>query len=455
MRRIFFGLLVFTSQAHAGDFFDLYRTAARQDLTLAAARHDLDASLQSVPEARAALLPQITAQGGFSHQTLHETSIAQGYALTDSGLILSTEKNVTSYRYSDRSLSLTLSQTLFDWSEFASLSQAHKVAAAANAVYRSAQEAFIYQFADAYLGVLGATDAMQADIDARAAYEQQLSAAKARLASGFAAITDVRSSQASFDSADAQVIVDRRSVGSAIRALEKMTDCSVGNMRHLKQQIPLILPEPESEDEWAKAASDNNWDVLNAFYGAEVARNQIDVYKGELLPSARLKGQIVREDANYKLGSNSRQGQVGIEVSWNVFQGGLVSARIHEANQTFQGKTSRYELQRRSAIVDTKDAYEAVVTGIASINAYKQSVVSNELNLDAARTGKELGSRTEVDVLNAQQALGSAQKSYYKARYDYLRAILTLKRLAGTLDESDVGAMDRLLVDDPPKDVDR
>ena len=87
-----------------------------------------------------------------------------------------------------------------------------------------------------------------------------------------------------------------------------------------------------------------------------------------------------------------------------------------------------------------------MISGIASVQANKQAVLSNQPSLEASQVGLKVGTRTEVDVLTAQQALAAAQRSYYQSRYDYLRSVLSLKQQAGRLAEADLIDIDNLLV---------
>jgi len=76
-------------------------------------------------------------------------------------------------------------------------------------------------------------------------------------------------------------------------------------------------------------------------------------------------------------------------------------------------------------------------------------VISNQTSLDATLVGLRVGTRTEIDVLNARQALAAAQKSYYQSRYAYLNSVLALKQDAGRLTENDLADIDKVLAAGP------
>ena len=72
------------------------------------------------------------------------------------------------------------------------------------------------------------------------------------------------------------------------------------------------------------------------------------------------------------------------------------------------------------------------------MKALKQAVVSNQSALEATEAGYQVGTRTVVDVLNAQRLLYAAQRDYFRSRYDYVVSLLKLKQAAGQISEGDL-----------------
>jgi outer membrane protein len=108
---------------------------------------------------------------------------------------------------------------------------------------------------------------------------------------------------------------------------------------------------------------------------------------------------------------------------------------------------TQLDAQERLVERNTRDAYQGVVTGAARVKAFRQAVVSSRTALDASETGLEVGTRTAVDVLNAQQQLYAAERDYLQSRYDYLLSVLRLKAAAGRLTAVDLQEIDALLVE--------
>jgi len=450
--------------ACANDLLDYYHIAQQQDQTLKAALYARDAAIEARPQALSYLLPQLTAAGTYERDREHAlasssfnslggtgtgtTAGTAGGTTTGTGTVIAAGGSGVSY-YNTKGYSLTLTQALFNWSAFQTLSQASKQVAEAEATYRSAEQSLLYRLADAYFTVLYAQDTLQADIDARNSYQKQFLQAQKQFEVGLAAITDVRNAQASLDTASATVIADQRALDSAKRSLGQIIGKPVQQIDGLKNDIPLAAPEPLAEDQWVSAALQDNPDLMTAFDTAEAARKSIEVYRGSYLPTLSLQGSVGRQISSYELETDNIDDAIGVQLNWNIFQGGLVASQVRQAKATYKQTQAQYESERRVVDQGARDAYEQVISGIASVKADKQAVISNQTSLEASQVGLRVGTRTEVDVLTAQQALATAQRTYYLARYDYLRGVLSLKQEAGRLTENDLAGVDDLLQSTP------
>jgi outer membrane protein len=442
MRRLIVGALTFSVPALAGanGLLDAYHLAQEQDQTFQAALHQRDASIEARPQAWSALLPQLTGQGSWDRNRLHVLS-STGSTTGTTG----TADSKTTEWYSTKSYSLSLSQTIFDWSQFQTVAQADKQVAEAEATFRSAEQQLITRTAAAYFAVLSAQDTLRADLDAQASFQQQLEQAQKKFDVGLAAITDVRNAQASYDTSTALVIADRTAMDNAKRALSTIVGQPVDAIADLQTDIPLVAPYPASSQDWSKAAGTDNPDLMSAFYASEAARKQISIYRGQYLPTLSAGGQLNRSDSHSKFGSDTLSDAVGLTLNWNIFQGGLTTSQVRQARASYQQSLAQYELQRRTVDQSTRNDYEGVVSGIASVKANKQAVISNQTSLDATQVGLRVGTRTEIDVLNARQLLAAAQKSFYQSRYAYLNSLLALKQDAGRLGENDLAEIDKLV----------
>ena len=118
--------------------------------------------------------------------------------------------------------------------------------------------------------------------------------------------------------------------------------------------------------------------------------------------------------------------------------GGLISSRVREAVANEDRARQELDSARRTAELNARQTYLGVTSGIAQVRALEAALVSSQSSLDSTRLGQEVGVRTQIDVLNAQQQLSQTRRDLAQAKYNYIFALLRLKSAAGQLTEQDV-----------------
>jgi outer membrane protein len=144
---------------------------------------------------------------------------------------------------------------------------------------------------------------------------------------------------------------------------------------------------------------------------------------------------------------NTKSASIGLEVSVPIYQGGGVSSRAREAVANMARAQSELDNARRQARLDARQALLGVQSGIALTQALRQAVKSGETQVRSTRRGLEVGVRTRVDVLNAEQQLFTTRRDLSAARYQALISGLLLKSHAGVIGEPDLKGLDAMLKD--------
>jgi outer membrane protein len=209
------------------------------------------------------------------------------------------------------------------------------------------------------------------------------------------------------------------------------------------------LPEPANMDTWVKQAEEDSLGVATFRSGLELARREVQRQRGGYMPALDLQASYAdnRNTSTTIVGTNidTTTTQFGVVLGWNLFEGGATDSRVREAvaNQ----EKARYELDdaRRQSRLEARQGFLGVMSGDAQVRALEQALVSSEAQLRSTRLGLEVGVRTRVDLLNAQQQYFTTQRDLSAARYRTLLAGLQLKAAAGILGESDVKVLDALL----------
>lgn len=429
-------VLLLSPAAGANELLVVYERALSQDMQLEAARHARDAAVEARPQARAALLPQIN--GSYGHQEQNEKG-TEGFG---GGPEQPVDRDSTL-----KGLTVTLDQALFDWAAYLRYDQAGDQAALAQAQYRGAEQALILRTTEIYFALLSAADNLRFAVAEQGAFERQLDLGKQRFEVGLAAITETQEAQARFDLSVAAQISAEQQLDNAREALREITGSSDSRLAALQDEIPLRLPEPATVEPWLATASANNLELIAAATQSEIARKGVDVAQAGHLPTLGAQAQYQDSEADGARFTGELETQtVGVQVRLPIFSGLAARSRVNQARATRDQIEAQHIGTQRAVERRTRDAFLAVRAGASRVKALKQAVLSGGTALEASSTGLEVGTRTTVDVLNAQSALSSAQRDYARARYDYLLSVLRLKAAAGTLGAKDLAEIDALLV---------
>ena len=128
-----------------------------------------------------------------------------------------------------------------------------------------------------------------------------------------------------------------------------------------------------------------------------------------------------------------------------IFSGGLTQSRVREAVALRDRAEQDYENVQRNVAQQVRASFLNVTSGIAQVRALEQALVSTQSQLDSTILGRDVGVRTSVDVLNAQQQAIQTRRDLLQARYNYLLNTLRLKAAAGQLAEPDIEEVNRAL----------
>jgi outer membrane protein len=211
----------------------------------------------------------------------------------------------------------------------------------------------------------------------------------------------------------------------------------------------LVTPSPDNLDAWSARAEQSNLSILIATASLNLATLEVDRNRAAREPVVDAIGSYGHAEglglSSAFANSTLRQWAVGVQVSMPLYTGGLIDSRVREALANQDKARQDVEVAKRSAAQSARTSFLNVSNGIAQVKALEQALVSAEVALASSKLGMEVGVRTNVDVLNAQQQVFSARRDLAKARYDVITNSLRLKAAAGDLTEADIEAVNRAL----------
>ena len=432
--------------AAANDLKQYYDLALTRDTTLAAAQFQRDALIEARPQALAQWLPQVSANVGATRERVnYDSGPSLGTQAVDCA-ISSSASNQYCYGTA-HSLGLNLSQTLWSFQSFAQLKEANFQVAAAEASYQGAQESLVLRVAQAYFGILSAADQLDTNRAERDSFATLLNQAKAREQTGVGPRSDVDQAQAFYDATEQNVIDAQNALDDANLAMTEIIGQPVSKAEPLREDIPLVAPDPASADDWVVSARQDNFDVRTAQLKMEAASRDIAVQRGRALPTISLIGSGSKLTQNEVLGGNQTLDTVGVSFSWPLFQGGAVASAVRQSRALYHEAQATYDATLRDAERQARAAFRGIVTGIQRIAAAHRAVDSGARGVEAMRRNVEFGTGTEFELLDAQNNYYAARRAYNQTRYDYLTNVLILKQQAGRLTEMDLVAIDNLLIE--------
>ncbi len=432
--------------AHANDLKQYYELALTRDTTLQAAHFQRDALIEARPQAIAQWLPQVSANALAERERVgFNLGPALGSQAADCA-ISSTASSQRCYGTA-HSLGLNMSQTLWSFQSFSQLKEANFQVAAAEASYQGAQQNLLLRVAQAYFQILSAADQLATNVAEREAFSTLLNQAKSRQQTGVGPRSDVDQAQAFYDATEQGVIDARNALDDAYLSLTVIVGQHVESVAPLREDIPLLSPEPASADDWVSSARQDNFDVRTAQLNMEAASRDISVQRGRGLPTIFLTASGSKITQDVVLGGNQNLDTVSVAFNWPLFQGGAIASAMRQSRALFRQSQTAYESAQRDTERQTRAAFRGIVTGIQRIGASRRAVDSSQLAVEAMRRNVEFGTGTEFELLNAQNNYYTARRAYSQARYDYLTSVLTLKQQAGRLTEQDLISIDNLLIE--------
>jgi protease secretion system outer membrane protein len=416
-----------TTPSWALDLLTSYRQALTSDATFLAARSNLEAIRENVPQAFAGLLPQVSASGQFTTNHLDQKVPVAG----------GTFHREINYRADSANLSLR--QPIYRKANWAQLSFAEAQVAAAEANFEKDRQDAGLRVAGAYFDVLIAQTRvrlLQAQLEA---YEGQLKLAQRAFEAGEGTRTDIDDARsralqarASLTEADYTLNSTRRTLAALIgRPAEALADV-------VPERLPLNPPEPATLDGWLQEADGANPELASLRHQVEMARQDVERQRAGHHPTVDfIAGRAYGSNqSSAEINQRNITDYVGVQVAVPIYSGGAVSSAVRQAVANLSRAQSLMDAARSRIAVETERSYYGVAQGIEKVRAFEAAVEAANQAVISTRIGVGAGTRTTVDVLNAVQRAAEAAMNLAQARYDFLQYRLRLAAAAGQLDDT-------------------
>lgn len=409
------GLVGSAGPAHGQTLEDALIAAYINNPTLLAQRASLRATDEQVPQALSEWRPTI------------EMSFDAGTSAVRSFTTTGPDRG---QHREPRTMSLSFSQPLFNGGRtLAATRSAENTVKAGRARLVAVEQDVFLDAVTAYMDVYRDQAVVELNVNNERVLERQLEATTDRFEVGEITRTDVHQAQARLAKATADRIQAAGNLEASRAAYTNVIGEAPGR---------LLAPTPgldrvDKAMEAVKAAVDGNPDMIAAEYDRRAALNDVVETRGELLPTIDLSGSAKRAFQTASETSRIDGYEAKVTLTVPLYQAGAVYSRLRKARQTVQERRRDVDKARRDVTEQATRTWEALQTVRARIASFNTQIEAAEVALEGVEREATVGSRTVLDVLDAEQELLDARVSLVRAQRDEMVAIFELKAAMGRL----------------------
>lgn len=420
-----------------GSLAAAFQRAFRTNPDILAQRASVRATQESIPQARAGLLPQVSA-----------TTYAG--VLSARSLLSGPPNTFQSTSAFQRGVALTATQTLFDgWRTQNSVLQAQSQVGSQREQMRAIEQSVLLDVATTYLAVSTGQALVAVQRQNVGFLRETLNTTRTRLASGVATPTDLSQAEArlsrgmaDLSSTETDLLIARdrflRIVGAPPAA-------------RLAPVSPVDRLIPGSRDASRDIAGRENPVVLAAVSTVKSAESAIRVAQGQMLPQVSLQAQVARDIGIDVSTLRTDSAQVVGRVTVPLYAGGAPESQVRQSRELLGQAQMQLDGARTQSRSAAYAGHAALDNATFTIRAATAEVRAAELTVDGVRKQVDAGLRTLTDLLNAQQDMVNARARLLQATSDRLVASYTILAATGRLELPRLGIAQPAVGSPPPQ----
>lgn len=393
--------------------------------TLQAARAALRAVDENVPTALAGWRPQVQIAGSAGY--------IEGTNIQHNSLIGATTRS--SALRGTNTEQLQVVQPLYrGGATRAGTNRAENQVMAQRATLMAAEQTAFINAVNAYVSVIQATQVLALNINNEQVLARQLEATRDRFRVGEITRTDVAQAEAALAGATAT----RQTADGSLQTARSQYQQIVGEWPgKLIEPQPLRLPAKAIEQA-RDLASNNNPNVVAALFTDASNKDNVDLQWAKLMPQLSLQGTLSRAEDSTTVNLTQKTAQIVVSATIPIYQGGSEYAAIRQAQQQRQQSQRQVDDARRTAVQNLTQAWTTYVSAKAAIDSTREQIRSNEIALEGVQREAIVGSRTTLDVLNAEQTLLNSRVTLVQNLSSLLNASYSVAAATGKLNARDL-----------------
>lgn len=430
-------LLCYALAARPMDLLQAYQAAQSNDATILASRATAMAERERLPQAKAQLYPNLSANLSRNNNRLSSTAPN----------LLGVEQT-TDTSYPSNNKTLTLRQPVFRKQLMAQYRQAEAQVEDAEAALAVEEQNLAVRVSSAYFEAMLTHDQLALVLAQQKAYTEQLDAARKTYAAGSGTRTDVDEAQARFDMNRAQEIEARQNVDYTLQQLQTLVNQPIDKLATLAvTKLDLLEPQPNRLQDWVERAELNNPQLQSLKARVEIARQETEKARSGHYPTLDAIAQYTDSDSESVTNTKQRyvNKSLGVQLNIPLFAGGYVNSQVRQALASQERAEQLLEAGRRDLGLRVAKEFRGMTENIPKIKALEQALRSADQLVLSSQKSFQAGSRTLLDISNAEQQRMVVQRDLAQSRYMYLISKVRLLALVGGANLDAVAALNRAL----------
>lgn len=443
-------VILVASPGGATDLIDAWRAAQQHDLEFAAAGAAHRAGEARRTQAGTLWRPSVQLTGTAGRMS-NETSIngaqfsAPGFAQTDGASFNTSVTNGAMGRWA-----IEARQPLVSRERQAQGRQLELSADVADLEWQNAQQTLMLTTAQRYFDVVLTSESLRVLQRQQGAVDRALTETKDRHALGDIPVTDTYEAAARAEAIKAQILATETDLQLKQIALSDVTGLQPDAMHLLVPAKESVWGSVRALDRWLADAADRNPLLRTHLIRTEVATEEAAKFSLAASPTIDLVAQGGQERLSGNgdfgaAGNNSSNIMIGVQITVPLYTGGYRSARQEEALHLADKARTDADRTRQQIALQTRAAWLSLTVGAGRIAALAEALKANQARLDATRLGVQVGDRTTLDLLNAENDTANAELVLLQARIGSLMDRLRLAALSGQLDEAQLQSVNGTL----------
>lgn len=418
-------LAVFPARAEILTLKDALGIAYQTNPQLAGEQAQLRATDENVAQANAGWRPTVNGQASFGiedSRTVPKSIFAQ---------------SPETFLHPETA-GVTVSQPLFRGGRtFAEVGRAKAQVRQERARLIAIEQSVLLNAVNAYMNVVRDSATYQLQVSNVAALQKQLDAARTEFKFGEVTKTDVAQAEARLAGAQAGLLTAQGQLYASRAAFTQI----IGRRPELLQAYPPFPDMPATQNDAMFAALKLNPNILAAHENEQAAKFAVDDAEGALAPQVSLQGQYEysRNSLSFGAGTNNHIAAITTQVTVPIYQGGAEWATIKQQKELHgQSQLQIFDAERqvRQAV---ETAWQGFQAAQAAIRANLAQVKADQLAYEGVQKERSAGTRTVLDVLNAEQELLNAEVAVVVSRHDAYVAAHQVLAAAGLLTAKALG----------------